>query len=90
MSPSCSAISCVLDSVAQTAGQSQSEQRVVQTQSLTRHWSGQSARVTADVHQYVAQDNGLGLQVQAAADESDSKHDTASHSAVLHYHYRVH
>jgi len=82
MPPSCSAVGCVLDSIAQTAGQSQSEQRcyyrVVQTQSLTRHWSGQSVSVTADVHQYVAEDNSLGLQVQAApaADESDSKHDT--------------
>jgi len=37
----------------------------------------QSVSVTADVHQYVAQDNGLGLQVHSAADESDSKHDTA-------------
>ena len=69
MPPSCSAVSCVVDSVAQTAGQSQSEQRVVQTQSLTRHWSGQSVSVTADVHQYVAQDNGLGLQ-QGSLDTS--------------------
>jgi len=36
-----------------------------------------SAVSTSPSCQYVAQDNGLGLQVQAAADESDSKHDTA-------------
>jgi len=81
MPPSCSAVSCVslTASLRQLTGQSQSEQRVVWTQSLTGDWSGQSASVTADVHQM----NPIANMILQPDSED------ASHSAVLHYHYRL-